>query len=88
MVGFLYSLLQSKTLQSKTKNLKQSINQSPSFPFLGVRPPITFLSPDNGGTEGGVKTIEREGAYKTSGPPRLLYPEGPLYGWETYYFFL
>ena len=27
-------------------------------PLLGFCPPITFPSPDNGGTEGGVKTIE------------------------------
>ena len=29
-----------------------------SLPLKGFCPPMTFLSPDNGGTEGGVKTIE------------------------------
>ena len=28
------------------------------LPLKGFRPPMTFPSPDNGGTEGGVKTIE------------------------------
>ena len=43
-------------------------------PLRGFCPPITFPSPDNGGTEGGVKTIE-----EPKGVERPLNLEGSPY---------